>query len=166
MALVSFLPSQRVDIPHEPNCWMEFRKPSSALVAEARKIVEQEGRKGVRDFGAEIVKAFNTGEDDDKAARRARKLAQLQEYDPDQFDRSTLLAGAEIGGRTLQGAIVAWGGPAYTDANGKVVLVNRTNVSDLDEATARWAHEHVVGLMKPPSQEVDKSHPDAAAPGA
>src|ERR1700754_5110992 len=74
MALVSFLPAQRVEIPHEPGNWIEFRKPSGAVVREARRVVESEGRKGVRDFGAEIVK-------------------------------------------------------------------------DLDEATAQWAHEYVVGLL-------------------
>jgi hypothetical protein len=166
MALVSFLPAMRVDIPHEPGNWMEFRKPSSAVVREARRVVEAEGRRGVRDFGAEIVKAFSAGDDDDRAARRAAKLAKLQEYDSSSFDRSTLLAGATIEGEAVKGAIVNWGGPAYANADGKAVPVIRQSVEDLDEATAQWAHEHVVEMMRPPAPEVDKRTPPAAAPGA
>ncbi len=166
MALVSFLPAQRVEIPHESGNWFEYRKPSNAVVREARRVVESEGRRGVRDFGAEIVKAFSSGNDDDKAVQRAAKLAKLQEYDPEMFDRQTLLAGATIDGQAVKGAIVRWGGPAYMGDDGKTVPVCVESINDLDEATARWAHEHVVGLMKPPTPEVDKSAPDAAASGA
>ncbi|HXO85229.1 MAG TPA: hypothetical protein VN803_06865 [Gemmatimonadales bacterium] len=166
MALVSFLPAQRVEIPHEPGNWIEFRKPSGAVVREARRVVESEGRKGVRDFGAEIVKAFTGGDDDDAAVRRTAKLAKQQEYDPSSFDRTTLLAGCALDGKDVKGAIVAWGGDSYTGADGKAVPVMRESVDDLDEATAQWAHEYVVGLMKPPTPEVDKSPAAAAAPGA
>lgn len=167
MALVSFLPAQRVEIPHEPGNWMEFRKPSSTVVREARKVAESEGRQGVRDFGAEIVKAFSSGDDDEKAARRADHLAKLQEYDPSQFDRATLLAGATINGLAHRGAISTWGGPAYTDPTGAVVAVTAQSVGDLDEATARWAVDVVIGLMRADaSKEADKSAPAPAVSGA
>jgi hypothetical protein len=166
MGLVSFLPPVSVDIPHEPDNYMKFRKPSSAVVREARRVAESDGRRGVRDFGAEIVKAFSSGDDDDKAARRAAKLAKLQEYDPEMFDREVLLAGGEIDGVKVQGAIVEWGGPAYTGTDGKPAPVSQHTVRDLDEATARWAHEYVIDLMKPPTPEGDKSTPPSAAPGA
>lgn len=166
MALVSFLPATRVDIPHEPNNWMEFRKPSSLVVTEARRRAESDSRRGVRDFGAEIVKAFQSGDDDDKAVRRAAKLAKLQEYEPDMFDRDTLLGGGIVEQQEVKGAIVAWGGLAYTNADGKPVPVCLESIRDLDEATARWALGHVIDLMRPPAPEVDKSAPAAAAPGA
>lgn len=126
---------------------MEFRKPSAKVAREARKLVEQEGRKSVADFGAEIVKAFQSGDDDDKAVRRAAALAKAQEYNPGNFDRERLLAGT----------IKAWsyGAP-----------VNADTIADLDEETARWAHQHVVGLMKPPTQEASKSTTATASPGA
>lgn len=163
MALVSFLPAVRVEIPHEPDNYVEFRKPSSAIVREARRVVESDGRRSFRDFGADIVKVLTEGDDDDKAARRAARLAKLQEYEPDQFDRETLLGGATIDGQEVKGAIVAWSGPAYADADGKLVPASKQAIKDLDEATARWAHQVAVDLMKPPTPEVDKSAPDAAA---
>jgi hypothetical protein len=162
--LVSFMPSTRVDIPHEPDNYIEFRKPSSLVVREARRVVESEGRRGVRDFGAEIVKALNEGDDDEKAARRVERIAKLQEYHPDQFDRATLLGGATVDGQEVKGAIVGWGGAAYVGADGKTVPADRKAINDLDEATARWAHQYVVDLMKPPTPEVDKSPAPAAAP--
>lgn len=166
MALVSFLPPIRIDIPHEPGNWMAFRKPASCVVQEARRVVEAEGRRGVRDFGAEIVKAFSSGDDDDKAVARAAKLAKLQEYDPSMFDRTTLLAGATIDGEERRGALVDWGGPAYAGADDKPVPVMAGSIADLDEATARWAIDQVVSLMKPASPEVDKSTAVAVASSA
>jgi len=156
MALVSFLPAVKVEIPHEPGNVFAFRKPSSAVVGEARRVAAAEGRRGVRDFGAEIVKAFSSGDDDDKAARRAAKL----------FDRAVLLGGCTIDGQAVKGAVVDWEGPGYKNADGRPVPVCAESIADLDEATARWAHQYVIDLMKPPSQEGDKSLPAAAAPGA
>jgi hypothetical protein len=65
-------------------------------VREARRVVESEGRRGFRDFGAEIVKElFSEGDDDDQAVRRAAKMAKLQEYDPESSTASTLLGGGD-----------------------------------------------------------------------
>lgn len=154
MALVSFLPPVKQDIPHEPGEWMEFRKPASRVVREARQIVESEGRRGVRDFGAEIVKAFTSGDDDEKAIRRARQLEAAQEYDIGQFDRDKLLTSA----------IVRW---SYVDPVAKEPIeVTPQNIADLDEETARWAHQFVVDMMKPPSKEAHKSVPAAAGSSA
>ncbi len=152
MALVSFLPPVRNDVPHE-SAWMEFRKPASRTVKRARQRVESDSRRGINDYSVDIIKAFNAGGDDDQAVRRARKLAKLSEYDPDSFDRDTLLVGS----------IVAW---SYTDAAGAPVPVTEATVGELDEETARWALDQVIGLMRPPTQEADKSTPGAAAPGA
>lgn len=152
MALVSFLPADRFPIPHEPGQWMALKKPRSKAVKEARRIVESEGRRGVRDFGAEIVKALNDGDDDEKAARRLRKLEELEEYAPDQFDRDTLLLDA----------IKGW---SYESEPGKMAPINAETVADLDEETARWAHHAIVGLMKR-SKEADKSLTEAPAPSA
>jgi len=146
--------------------WFAFRKPSSAVVGEARRVAAAEGRRGVRDFGAEIVKAFSSGDDDDKAARRAAKLAREMEFDPELFDRAVLLGGCTIDGQAVKGAVVDWEGPGYKNADGRPVPVCAESIADLDEATARWAHQYVIDLMKPPSQEGDKSLPAAAAPGA
>jgi hypothetical protein len=143
--LVSFLPPIRATVPHEPGEWIEFRKPSSKVAQEAKRAVEAEGRKGMRDIGADIIKAFMSGDDDEKAVRRARKMADAAAFDVSGFDRATL----------LQYAIVQW---SYTDpvAN-RPIAVTPENIDELDEETARWAHQTVVDLMKPTTQEADKS---------
>ncbi len=158
MALVSFLPPVAVPIPHEPGNRFVFRKPRGEVIREARKIAESDGRKSVRDFGAEIFKALREDGDDDRLARRAKRLAAEQEYDPDQFDRLTL----------LRASIVDWIGPAYEDPEThEPIAVSETGIADLDEETARWAHHYIVDLIKPSTtKEADKSAPAAAAPGA
>ena len=153
MALVSFLPPVRRDIPHEPEQWIDFRKPASRDVRKARKLAEQEGRQGLRDFGAEIVKALQSGGDDDATMRRIKRLEAEQEYHADQFDRGALLVAS----------IRGW---SYVDEGGKAIAVNEENIGLLDEQTARWAAQQVIGLMQPPTLEGDKSDVPAAAPGA
>ena len=143
--LVSFLPPIRATVPHEPGEWVEFRKPSSKVAQDARRVMESEGRKNVREMGAEIVQAFMTGDDDEKAVRRAQKLQAAQAYDLSAFDRGTL----------LRYAIVQW---SYTDPMaGRPIAVTPENIDELDEETARWAHQTVVDLMKPTTSEADKS---------
>jgi hypothetical protein len=156
MALVSFVPPVPVEIPHEPGNFLTFRRPASRIVREARKVVEKEGRQGIRDFGVEIVKALNEGEDDERAMRRVKRLEAEQEYHPDQFDRDTL----------LRSAIVGWDGPNYEDEAGRKAPVTPENIGQLDEPTARWAHNYVVDLIKPPTKEADKSAAAAAAPAS
>lgn len=150
MGLVSFLPPVRQDIPHEPGEWMEFKKPSGAIVREARVAAESEGRKGVRDFGPEIVKAFMSGDDDDKAVRRTQALERASTYNPSNFDRATL----------LRSTITAW---SYVTPEGIPVPVSAETIAELDEATAQWAHEAVVALLKPPTAEDSKSPTGAGA---
>lgn len=153
MALVSFLPPDRRPIPHEPGQWMEFQKPTGPIASDARRIAEADGRKGVQDFGVEIVKALQDGDDDDVFARRFKRLEHQkellereQEYYPTQFDRDTL----------LKGCVKAW---SYTDHEGRPVKVTPQTIADLDEATARWAHHTIVELMTP-NKEADKSTPE------
>ena len=155
MALVSFLPPVRREIPHEPDQWMDFRKPASKDVRAARKLAEAEGRQGLRDFGAEIVTALQskTDSNDDAVMRRIAKLAAEQEYHADQFDRGALLAAS----------IRGW---SYMVPDETAVPVNPENIGLLDEQTARWAVQQVIDLMQPPSLEADKSDAPAAAPSA
>src|SRR5690349_7780229 len=159
MALVSYLPAVRKPIPHEPGEWMEFRKPTNLKGQDARDIEESKGRKSVRDFGAEIVKAMQMDPADDptgeKAHARGRNLRKLQKdlyYDAENFDRTTL----------LRAGIVGW---CYRDEDGKAINVTPDTIADLDEATAEWAKNFFAEMMRP-SQEPDKSpaHSSAAAP--
>lgn len=154
MALVSFLPPVRKAIPHEPEHWMDFRKPASRHVRAARKAAEQEGRQGLRDFGAEIVKALQSDDDEERTTKRIARLQRELEYDPDLFDRAVL----------LRGAIADW---SYCDPeSGKTIPVDDQSIGDLDEQTARWAVQQVIDLMRPPTPEADKSAPAAAPPSA
>ena len=146
MGLVAFLPPVRKDIPNEPGQWMEFRKPPGAVVREARSAIEKAGRQGVRDFGPEIVKAFTSGDDDAKAARRTRELERQSAYDPSMFDRPTLLGYA----------LKAWSYDAVLPADD---AAERGQILEkmLEEATAQWAHEQIVTMLKPPTSEDSKS---------
>lgn len=151
MAIVSYLPPIQVEIPHEPGEWMEFRKPASRVVKEARHVVESEGRRSFSDFGAEIVRVLMSGNDEDKAVRRANQLAKLQEYEPDQFDRATL----------LRSAIVRW---SYRDPKtGDSIQPTPELIEQLDEPTAHWAHRTVVDMIRPVTKEADKSAPEGGA---
>lgn len=150
--LVSFLPPVPRDIPHEPGEHMLLRKPSGRVVEEARRIVESEGRRSVRDFGAEIVKAFMADRNEDAAVAKVRKLQKASAYDTDQFDRETL----------LKGGIVAW---SYRDLDGKPIEVTATAIEALDEQTAQWALEEIVALIRPAAAG-DKSPAAGRVPGA
>ena len=160
MSLVSFLPPTPVDVPHEPGNRIFFRRPRGEDVRLARHVAESDGRKGVRDYGAEIVKAMQTDTDDDRFSRRVRQLQREereQEYLPEQFDRLTL----------LKASIVGWHGPQYLDPiSGEMADVNEKTIAELDEQTARWAHHHIVDLIKPATQEMDKRALSPAASSA
>jgi hypothetical protein len=159
MALVSLLPPTVEEIPHEPGNYLQFRKPASPAVKEARRIVDSEGRKGVADFGPEIVKAMQSGSkaDEERLVQRAKQLEAEQLYEPSKFDRATL----------LKASIVGWGGPNYEDENHKPRPVTSDRIADLDEETAEWAHRYIVSdLVKPKSKEADKSPIEAVAPSA
>lgn len=148
MALVRFLPPVPVSVPHEPGVTFVFRKPADRVVSEARKLADKEGRQGVRDFGAEVLKAFQSGDDDEKAVRRVKKLEDASLWDITNFDRATL----------LRSAIVSWEGPGYVDdKTGLALLVTPDNIDDLDTVTAEWAHRTVVDMLKPPTPEAEKS---------
>lgn len=149
--LVSFLPPVRRTIPHEPEHYIRLRKPSGRAVQESRKAVEAEGRRGVRDFGAEVVKAFMADRDEDAAVSKVRKLQKASEYDTDNFDRETL----------LRSAIVDW---SYTDAEGQPIPVTPETIAELDEQTAQWAFEETVAMMRP-APEADKSPADPRVAG-
>ena len=154
MALVSFLPAVRLAIAHEPDQWMELRAPSSKAVRAARKLAEQEGRQGLRDFGAEIVKALQADDNQERTQKRIAQWQREQEYHPDQFDRDAL----------LRASITGW---SYCDPQtGQPVPVNEKSLADLDEQTARWAVQQVIALMRPPTLEGDKSDPAPGLTGA
>jgi hypothetical protein len=145
--LISFLPPVHKEIPHEPGHHMMLRKPAGRVVQEARKLMDAEGRRGVRDFGAEIVKAFMDDRDEDAAVAKVRKLQKQSEYDTDNFDRETM----------LRSGIVGW---SYTDLEGKPIKVTPEGIAELDEQTAQWALECLVEMIRP-SAEGDKSLADA-----
>jgi len=131
---------------------MLLRKPAGRIVQEARKVVDAEGRRGVRDFGAEIVKAFMDDRDEDAAVAKVRKLQKQSEYDTDNFDRETM----------LRSGIVGW---SYTDLDGKPIKVTPEGIAELDEQTAQWALERIVDMIRP-SSEGDKSLVEAGVPVA
>ena len=158
MALVSFLPPVRIPIPHGPGHWIAYRTPASTEVQAARDVEEAKGRRSVRDFGAEIVKAMQADPSDDPDGEKARlrmlrlkKVQQDSHYDPDNFDRLTL----------AKASIAGW---SYTHPEtGAAAPVNDSTVAGLDEPTAAWWHLEVVKRIKP-SQEADKSPAGGGAP--
>lgn len=156
--LVSQLPPVRVPVPHEPGKWFDFRTPGHEAVAEAREVVAAKGRRGVKDFGAEVVKAFNEVRALEKENKdtldRVAKLAATDPYAPENFDRSTLLGASIVGWNYCVG-----------DSD-KVIKVSPDTIAQLDERTAKWAHEHIVGMIRPPSEDSYKSPDAGGAPRA
>jgi hypothetical protein len=138
MALVSFSDPVRRDIPHEPGQWMDLRKPSNKACRQARKIVSSEFRERIQQLGADLFRVIRDGEVAAASEAPVVKPEDADRYAPEQFDRDTLLASA----------IKAWSYAAPVTAE---------TIADLDETTARWAHETVVELMQPPSAEATKN---------
>ncbi len=124
----------RLEVPHEQDQWMELRALSWKQLKDARKVAERENREVIKELGGEILKALSSPGGDENA----RKLMKQQEYDPRSFDTAML----------LQFGIAAWSYERDLDEK---------SIEQLDERTAVWAKEEIIGLTKPPDEEAQKN---------
>lgn len=85
MALVSGI-TKRVDIPHEPDEWMEFRKLSWRQMELANEIAMEDSLKRVKSLGGDMLKALR------------ESATQQNQPEGQQYDRAAV----------LQAGIVRW----------------------------------------------------------
>jgi hypothetical protein len=112
--------AKRVEIPHEPGEWMQFRALGGKKLGEARQARSLAQIATLRAMGSDVLSAIKgaTVEDADEKPN-ASPL--------DEFDVDTL----------LRSGITAW---SY-DAK-----VNPANIDELDEKTRQWAAREIVAL--------------------
>lgn len=141
MALVNPIPV-KVDIPHEPGQWCEFRRLSWKQLKEARKKNEAESREEAKALGAELFGALmrSSGDDKDDAAKaeRLERIAAERKWRPDQFDRDTVLTKG----------LVAW---SYD------VPLGNDAIGQLDEQTAEWAAHQIIEMSRPITEDQQKN---------
>lgn len=117
MALIDNTAGRRVDVPHEPGEWMEFRALTWPEVDKARKIKQRETFQDIGSMGPDAMKQIQSMQSDVVSDAVADPLTQM--------DMLTVL--------TL--GVVGWSYPAE---------VTIANLERLDEATARWAALEVI----------------------
>ena len=136
MGLVRDDDTERLAVPNE-DAYIEVRVLNWKQLDKARKARSREQIDEAKHFGAELIKAFSTGDAD-----KAKRVAKAMEYDPSQFDATTL----------LHEAIVGW---SYTAS------VTQTNATDkLHAVTKDWLVAEILRLSSPPTAAEGKK--DAA----
>ena len=123
------------DVPHEPGETMSFNRLSWKEMKEARKVAAEENREEVKAFGAEFIAALQSGKG---GADEAKKLLKAQEYAASNYDTAIL----------LKHGIASWSYGADVSAE---------TIGQLDEVTAMWAKECILGLARPKNEEETKN---------
>lgn len=119
MAIITGI-TKRVDIPHEPNEWMELRRLSWRQLELAETVGSEEALKRVKKMGGDMLASLQ------KMNKKTEQVA-----DPSaRYDQGTV----------LEAGIVNW---SY-DAE-----VNKENIDNLDSETAKWAFDEILSLNKP-----------------
>lgn len=119
--------SKRVEIPHEKDEWMEFRKLSWRQMEIAEEIQTDLLLKRMKSMGADMVKALRDA------------VKGKEEQDPfKRYDKSTVL---DVG-------IVKWSYEAE---------ITKENIETLDEVTADWAFKEILSLNKTRTDEEVKN---------
>jgi hypothetical protein len=124
----------KVEIPHEPGHYIEFRRLPWKLLKQARKVRADEAREEAKALGAEFIRALSAG--DTASEERVRSRMEELQYHHTNFDMETLLTKG----------IAAW---SY---EGQVA----DGLELLDEGTAVWAMQQIITLSRPPSASEEK----------
>jgi len=127
--------SHKVDIPHEPGEWMEFRELGWKTLEAAREIRSRNSLLNVRDLGPEFLKSLTSTEDS----------PEVKEVPTDTYDKGTLL-------RT---SILNW---SY------IVPCTEANIDSLDPITAAWAFDEIIKIHFPTEDEAGKVSESSNAP--
>ena len=135
MALVNPIPVT-TPIPHEAGAWFELRRLSHKQLKAARKEQQAEDREDAKALGAEFIAALSRGKDAD--IEKAQAAIERRRWRADQFDRDTVL---RLG-------VAAW---SYE------VPLTGDALDQLDEETAKWAHEAIVEMSRPATEDERKN---------
>lgn len=127
MALVSRI-TKRVEIPHEPGEWMEFRKLSWKQLEEASDVTSDAMFDKMKKMGGDIISALKSLEEKESQPQNSNA----------KYDRDTV----------LQKGIAKW---SYSDA------LNGGTIGLLDEETASWAFDEILSLNQPRTEEETKN---------
>lgn len=109
--------TKKVDIPHEPNEWMIFRRLSWRQLEHASDVSSETSFMRIRKMGVDMAAALR-----DSISKDVEKYQQTQSYDR-----------AEV----LNAGIVGW---SYD------VDICPDNIDQLDQATAEWAFNEILSL--------------------
>ncbi len=111
--------THRVEVPHEPGQWVEFREVGWRTLERARDLRVEKAIKSYRNFGSELLQVITESKEEGTPTPAV---------DPkDEYDSTVM----------LHSSIVAW---SYEAA------VTQDNIDDLDEVTADWAMGVIVGF--------------------
>ena len=129
----------RVDVPGAGGAWIDVRELSWWELEKARKARSREQVAEAKHYGAELIKAFSSGD-----TAKVRQVSQAMQYDVSQFDPTTL----------MRAAVVAW---SYgTD------LKQDNATTKLHARTMTWLVGEIVRFSSPPT-EADGKKADAGS---
>jgi len=135
--------THKLDIPHEPNEWIEFKELGWRTLEAARETKARNSLMSFRDLGPEFFKTITTPT---PVEGDAPEKAPEAEADPtDTYDMSIL----------LRSSIVAW---SYS------VPCNEGNIDDLDQRTASWAFKEIIKIHFPTEADLGKVSESSSAP--
>lgn len=130
MAVKDTTISHKVDVPHEPGEWIEFRELGWKALDTAQQVRARNSLMSFRDLGPEFLKSLSEGDD---TAESPKKVNPGENY-----DKSALL-------RT---AILNWSYP---------VECTEANIDNLDPTTADWAFDEIIKIHFPTEDELGKA---------
>lgn len=137
MAVKDTTVTHKVDIPHEPGEWMEFRELGWKALDAAREVKSRNSLMSFRDLGPEFLKSLSSPNDE----------APAKENPGDAYDKSVVL-------RT---AIVNWSYSAACTEN---------NIDNLDPVTADWAYDEFIKIHFPTEEVLGKVSEPSNEPSA
>lgn len=126
-----------VEIPHEPGQTVTIRRLTWRQLAQARSGREKEQRAGLRELGADFLKALREG-----AVEAPEGKPTAAEPEP-----AYTVAQFALGELLLLG-VVAW---SYPEA------VTASALDLLDEQTAQWLGQAILDFTRPPDQAARKN---------
>jgi hypothetical protein len=123
--------TERREIPHEPGEWFEIKLLSWQELEHARDTRSRKSLANIRDMGQEVYGAIQQAAANAAAAPADRNIE-------DNYDRMALLTTGVVG----------WSYPEPVSAE---------TLGQLDEDTARWAMQNILGVTFMRSAEARKN---------
>ena len=133
---------KQVDIPHERDQWMQFRRLSWFELNEAAEAAERRSVKKMNQFGSEAVEAIIASHEKTAAATADT------DGDGDATPTKAPTVGSYDRESLLESGIVAW---SYEEK------VSPKTIKQLDAKTARWAAEQIFELSREETEDERKN---------